>query len=190
MSIGCNFVHFVLGGGIRNTLPRCRRHFVFVSSVSGRGRRGAVDLRSCVGWWGLPRTIEASGGYGLLGDAFEEVSGLGRWLRDGGGGEGVVLGVAVLGEDEGAGALHEGGLGGVGSHGLEAEGEDGGYVEGVGPGCGDVAEAAFDEEVGGEVVEALRRVEHRREWGSAWGSRPSGRPRWLRGRRWCGRGGC
>ena len=72
---------------------------------------------------------------------------------------GIVLGVAVFGEDEGAGSFHERGLGGVGSHGFEADGEDGGYVEGVGPGCGDVAEAAFDEEVGGEVVEALRGVE-------------------------------
>ena len=95
----------------------------------------------------------------LLGDAFEEVGGLGGGLGDGGGGQGVVLGVAVLFEDEGAGALHEGGLGGVGLHGLALEGKDGGDVEGEGPGCGDVAEAAFDEEVGGEVVEALRRVE-------------------------------
>jgi len=81
--------------------------------------------------------------------------GLGRWR----GGEQVVLGVAVFGEDQRAGALHEGGLGGVRLHGFEAEGEDRGYVEGVGPGGGDVAMAAFDEEVGGEVVEALRGVE-------------------------------
>jgi hypothetical protein len=47
----------------------------------------------------------------------------------------------------------------VGLHGFEAEGEDRGYVEGVGPGGGDVAETAIDEEVGGEVVEALRGVE-------------------------------
>ena len=84
---------------------------------------------------------------------------MGGGLGLGGGGQGVVLGVAVLGEDEGAGALHEGSLRGVGSHGLEAEGEDRGYVESVGPGCGDVAETTFDEEVGGEVVEALRGVE-------------------------------
>ena len=84
---------------------------------------------------------------------------MGGGLWDWGGGEGVVLGVAVLGEDEGTGALHKGGLGGVGSHGFKADGEDGGYVEGVGPGGGDVAEATFDEEVGGEVVEALRGVE-------------------------------
>jgi hypothetical protein len=95
----------------------------------------------------------------LLGDAIEEVGGLGGGLGDQGGGQGVVLGVAVLGEDEGAGALHERSLGGVGLHGLEPEGKDGAYVESVGPGGGDVAEAAFDEEVGGEVVEALRGVE-------------------------------
>ena len=70
-----------------------------------------------------------------------------------------MLGVAVLFEDEGAGSLHEWSLGGVGLHGLEPEGKNGAYVEGEGPGSGDVAEAAFDEEVGGEVVEALRGVE-------------------------------
>ncbi len=70
-----------------------------------------------------------------------------------------MLGVAVLGEDERAGALHERGLGGVGLHGLHPLGEDRAYVEGVGPGCGDVAETTCDEEVGGEVVEALRGVE-------------------------------
>jgi hypothetical protein len=84
---------------------------------------------------------------------------LGGGLGERGGGEGVVLGVAVLGEDEGAGALHEGCLGGVGLHRLEPDREDGGYVESDGPGRGDVAETAFDEEVGGEVVEALRGVE-------------------------------
>jgi len=76
-----------------------------------------------------------------------------------GGGQGVALGVAVLGEDEGAGSLHEGGLGGVGSHGFEAEREDRGYVQGVGPGGGDERVATFDEEVAGEIEEALRRVE-------------------------------
>ncbi len=95
----------------------------------------------------------------LLDYAFEEVGGLGGGLGGGGGGQEIVLGVAVFGKDEGAGSFHERGLGGVGSHGFEAGGEDGGYVEGVGPGCGDVAETAFDEEVGGEVVEALRGVE-------------------------------
>ncbi len=67
--------------------------------------------------------------------------------------------MAVPGEDEVAGPLHEGCLGGVGPHGFEAEGEDGGYVEGVGPGGGDEGVAAVDEEVGGEVEEALRGVE-------------------------------
>ena len=95
----------------------------------------------------------------LVDYAFEEVGGLGCGLGFGGGREQVVLGVAVLGEDERAGALHEGSLRGVGLHGFEAEGEDGGYVEGVGPGGGNVAETAFDEEVGGEVEEALRGVE-------------------------------
>ena len=102
--------------------------------------------------WACSRTL-------LFDYAFEEVGGLGGGLRQGRGGEGVVLGVAVPGEDEGAGALHERRLGGVGLHGFEAKGEDGGYVERNGPGRGDVAKAAFDEEVGGEVEEALRRVE-------------------------------
>ena len=97
---------------------------------------------------------------------------MGGGLGDWGGGEGVVLGVAVLGEDEGAGALHEGGLGGVGLHGFEPEGKDGGYVEGVGPGCGDVAVTAFDEKVGGEVVEALRGVELAEGGEAFWGAGP------------------
>jgi hypothetical protein len=66
-----------------------------------------------------PITLVCARG-GLLDDAFEEVGGLSGGLGERGSGEGVALGVAVLGEDEGAGAFHERGLRGVGLHGLES----------------------------------------------------------------------
>lgn len=69
-----------------------------------------------------------------------------------------MLRVAVFVEDERDGALHEWELGGVGSHGCDPGGQDRAYVESVCPGSGNVAEAAFDEEVCGEVIEALRCV--------------------------------
>ncbi len=83
-----------------------------------------------------------------------------------------MLGVAVLGEDEWAGALHERRLGDVGLHCFEADGENGGNVEGMGPGGGDIAEAAFYEEVGGEVEEALRGVEVAEGWETLGIARP------------------
>jgi hypothetical protein len=103
----------------------------------------------------------------LFNEAFEHVRGLGGGLREGGRGQGVALLLAVLLE-EGAGLLHERGLGGVGGEGALLLVEDGADVEGEGPGRGQRLEAVGEEEVGGDVVEALRGVE-RAERGVALG---------------------
>ena len=84
-----------------------------------------------------------------------------------GGGEGVAFFVAVALED-GAGLLEEGGLRGVGGEGGELLLEDRVDVEGEGPGGGEGLGAVGDEEVGGEVEEALRLVGGAKE-GEAFG---------------------
>lgn len=90
---------------------------------------------------------------------FEEVGRLGGGLGFQGGGQSVMFGVAVLLEDQGDGAFHQGGLGGVGSHGCNSGRQNCADIQRVRPWGGDVAEAAFDEEACGEVVETLRGVQ-------------------------------
>jgi hypothetical protein len=103
----------------------------------------------------------------LFGDGFEHVGGWGGGLGDLAGYQEVALQLAVLLE-EGADLGEERGLGGMGGEGFEFLVGDGADVEGEGPGGGEGAEAAGEEEVGGDVVEALRGVE-RAEGGEALG---------------------
>ena len=79
---------------------------------------------------------------------------MGGGLGGDGGGQGVAFLLAVALED-GADLLEEWGLRGVSAEGGYLRFEDGADVEGEGPGRGERAEAAGDEEVVGEIEEAL-----------------------------------
>lgn len=103
----------------------------------------------------------------LLGDAFEEVGGLVGRLGDDGGGQEVVLLLAVFADGR-LGLEHERGLRGVGGEGFLLAIEDSVDVEGNGPRgcCGDVA--VGEEEVCRDVIEALG-CEERTEFEVAFG---------------------
>ena len=94
----------------------------------------------------------------LLRNAFEKVGGLVCRLRLGCGGKGVVFLLAVLAED-GFGLDHQRRLRGVGGEGALLPVEDTAHVERDGPGCGRSHVATRQEEVGGDVEQALRRKE-------------------------------
>src|SRR6202012_967846 len=90
-----------------------------------------------------------------VGDTFEEVGALARGLRRNRGGECVALFGTVFFE-HGNGDLHEWRLGLVLGEGFLLFVDDGADVERVSPWCGQRRAAVREEEVAGEVVEALR----------------------------------